>query len=382
MNWRTYAHPFGKDRFSGLNGVIWGILVTLLLITVKSNYDFTAAYYPQASPVFLILKTVFMWLLLIILYPLFRFFANRIIITSLGKDWYKFLFHVVISMGLMVFASIMLRIMTGLWFQDLTGFIVETRREMVNSGGMVLLLYWFVIALEFLEENFRKLESVIEDKNQLVRQLNVANVQRLDAQLRPHFLYNTLSMISSNLYTSPERAVILLEKLKNLFQKSFVYQETQLIPLKEELEFTTDYLDLEQNRFIDSLQVVYEVDNSLGEFPVPNMILQPLVENAIKHGLVKMESKGVIRITIQKSSRHIVLSVEDNGPGFSSMCPGNTDEVPLGIGLTNIRDRLVTLYGPDAELIIGSSELGGAKMGIKLPATSALYHDENITGRR
>lgn len=177
-----------------------------------------------------------------------------------------------------------------------------------------------------------------------------AQMQMLRAQLQPHFLFNSLNTIASLTRTAPEKAEAVTEDLAEVFRYSLQTGSLDTVPLHEELNTTRLYLNIERARFGERLIVDEQVDEAAKLRPVPALLLQPLVENAVKHGLGRTEAPCRIVISAVAMNRGLKLSVTDDGPGFES-----TDLaviLPRGIGLQNVAKRLEAMYGRRAEFTI------------------------------
>jgi two-component system LytT family sensor kinase len=187
----------------------------------------------------------------------------------------------------------------------------------------------------------------------------------LSSQINPHFLFNTLNTVSALIRIDPDTARGVVLKLSNILRRLLRKHET-FVPLREELSFIDDYLDIEVARFgHDNLDIVKEIDEVTLETFIPSMLLQPMVENSLKHGLApKLEGGRILLRTTSKNGR-LQIEIADNGVGISE------EKMPHvyveGIGLSNVRERLRVLYGEDFQLDIESSEGQGTTIRIDVP---------------
>ena len=235
------------------------------------------------------------------------------------------------------------------------------------QGGIVR--YWAVIALQALyrsQQNAKIRErEAFELKmraSELAQQLATAQLSSLKMQLQPHFLFNTLGAIMVLIQQQKTaQAEGMVEKLGDLLRLTLDDVETQEVPLWRELEFLRLYLSIEQVRFEDRLRVRI-APTALSEVLVPHMVLQPIVENAIRHGLGQSEEAVTVEVTATSSNGSVHLIVSDDGPGLVSPKAGRT-----GIGLTNIRNRLARLYGESAHLALEPGAGRGVRVTITLP---------------
>jgi LytS/YehU family sensor histidine kinase len=184
-------------------------------------------------------------------------------------------------------------------------------------------------------------------------------------QINPHFLFNTLNSIAALVYVNPRAADEMLGDLSQLLRRSLNSMEEQEISLAHELEFIGAYLGIEQKRFGQRLRLEQSVPDELRKALVPALILQPLVENAIRHGIEPRRGPGLISIEAKQEDKHLHLIVRDDGRGLTdadSTSPGRR-----GIGLVNIQARLLGLYGSDQSFSFGRAEPQGCRVDIHLP---------------
>ena len=173
-----------------------------------------------------------------------------------------------------------------------------------------------------------------------------SELSALKAQLNPHFLYNVFNTISASVPPEQEQTRELIAKLSDLFRYQLKASKLDLVPLREELEFVKKYLDLEKARFENRLQVHIDVPSELLETPIPPMILQPLVENSVKHGLSSLVEGGEINIQVQNKANKIVFEVKDTGVGVQD----KSKLFGVGVGLTNTKLRLEKQYGTELKI--------------------------------
>lgn len=208
------------------------------------------------------------------------------------------------------------------------------------------------------------------DAVQLQKHLAEARLNALRMQINPHFLFNTLHVISDHFEENPRAARRMIARLSEILRYSFDSTEAREATLSQELHFLDGYLDIQRFRFEDRLQVEIDVPLELREALVPTLILQPLVENAIKHGISQIEGQGRISIKAWKKEDALHMSVSDNGPGANATHghkhPSN------GIGISNTIERLETLYGAEQKFSIEAPPSGGFIAYITLP-----YHTSN-----
>ena len=203
---------------------------------------------------------------------------------------------------------------------------------------------------------------------QLQAQLADARLSALRMQLNPHFLFNTLHAVSALVERDPRGVRRMIARLSELLRTSLDEADEPEVPLQRELTFTERYLDVIRIRFQGHLDVDMHADDDVRDALVPNLILQPLVENAIKHGISKLSSGGYIEVTATREGERVIISVRDNGPDVSLDKPPS----PHSLGLRNTRARLAALYGPVQSLTLKHAEGGGLIAEVSLP-----YHTQN-----
>ncbi len=247
------------------------------------------------------------------------------------------------------------------------------------QGGVVR--YWAVIALQAVyrsQQNAKVRErEAFELKvqtSELAQQLAAAQLSALKMQLQPHFLFNTLGAIIvliQQQQTVPAEAMV--ARLADLLRLALDDVDAQEVPLWRELEFLRLYLSIEEVRFKDRLQVRIAADPGLSDALVPHMVLQPLVENAVRHGLGQSEEAVTIDVSATTRDGSLVLIVSDDGPGLQ---PPRLEHP--GIGLVNTRSRLGRLYGDGANLVAENTAPHGARVTISLPLRST--REEAVCG--
>ena len=234
-----------------------------------------------------------------------------------------------------------------------------------------LMIFIAVLAAGFAREYFVRYQA---RQDQAVRlqaraavletQLAEAKLEALRMQMNPHFLFNTLHAVSTLVDRDPDGVRRMIAKLGSLLRTTLRGGTEPEVPLERELDFLEDYLEIMQVRFQGRLEVDFDVDPGLLPARVPNLILQPLVENAVKHGVGEVEGPARISVEATAEDGTLVLRVLDTGPGPTD--PGTAPE-EAGIGLRNVCERLAQLYGGEAELRLEPRPQGGACAEVRLP---------------
>jgi len=229
---------------------------------------------------------------------------------------------------------------------------------------LALLVYAVVLALTGAVLHFRETRERELRLARVEAQLAEARLLALSAQLRPHFLFNTLHTIGQ-LWRSgrADDADAVLDRLGAMFHRVTRSTSRVAIPLGEELELVGDYLAIEQARFRDRLRARVVAPTDTLDCPVPPLILQPLVENAVRHGISAASSAGVVEVSARRDDGRLILTVRDDGPGVGAApaSPG------AGMGLRNARERLAQLYGSAARLHVSDAPGGGALVRVEIP---------------
>lgn len=228
-----------------------------------------------------------------------------------------------------------------------------------------MVVYWVIIAVSHALDAGARARFREMHESQLESQLAQAELQALKMQIHPHFLFNALHTVGTLVRTGESsRAVQVLGRLGDLLRRMLDGAATQEVPLREELEFARNYLAVEQARFPDRLRVTWAVDSSVLEASVPHLVLQPLLENAIRHGIATSATAGALTVEARRSGAMLHLTVYDDGPGVEqrSQTPDG-----WGVGLANIQHRLTRLYGDHSGLEVTNREHGGASAHVFLP---------------
>ena len=233
------------------------------------------------------------------------------------------------------------------------------------NAALDVLVYWSLVGLCQAITNFRRSQERDRRAAALEARLASAKLQALRMQINPHFLFNTLNSIAALLYSNPRAADEMLGDLSKLLRRSLDTMEEQVIPLAQELEFIRAYLGIEQKRFAERLRVELNVPDELMKAFVPALILQPLVENAIRHGIEPQRAPGLICIEAKQEGNQLHLIVRDNGHGLPPANPNPSGR--RGIGLPNTQARLKELYGGNHSFSVGKAEPHGYRVDIRFP---------------
>src|SRR5436190_3221986 len=235
---------------------------------------------------------------------------------------------------------------------------------------VTLVIYWAIV-LAHLSWGYyqRSLERELQ-ASALATELVRTRLEVLRMQLNPHFLFNTLHTISALIHENPEDADRIVARLSELLRVSLEQSDTQEVPLRQELSFLERYLEIEQVRFQDRLSVELDIESGLDDILVPSLILQPLVENAIRHGIAPREDMGRLKIAARRLNGMQELKVGDNGPGLPET---EVASHPEGVGLSNTRSRLSHLYGANHQFQLTPAPGGGLEVTLLIPCRTETH---------
>lgn len=233
--------------------------------------------------------------------------------------------------------------------------------------------YWLIIGIYYLFDYYRKYQlreqeaSALQLKtSQLEQQLTQAQLDALKMQLHPHFLFNTLNAIGVLMNEDVGKANRMLVRLSDLLRMTLDSRGAQSIPLHQEVDFLKRYLEIESIRFEDRLQVQWDVSPDVLAVLVPNLILQPIVENAIQHGIAPLADAGKLFIRAYLQNGQLVIEIEDDGPGIDP----EAVRTSTGIGLANVEARLEQHYGTAYDLQFSTQKPRGTVVQFVLPSAT------------
>jgi two-component system, LytTR family, sensor kinase len=234
--------------------------------------------------------------------------------------------------------------------------------------ALVVLASVLAVATPIKIWNSARIEHRLQEQEKL---LLAAKIEALKSQINPHFLFNTLASISSLIRSEPETARTLIIKLSGLLRR-LIRSHQHFVTLREELEAIDEYLDIEHIRFGARLRIDKQVDAGCYDVVMPSMLLQPIIENSIKHGLARKVGPGsiVIRSWREPGQARAVLEIEDDGMGF--LVDRLDEPMSTGIGLANVRERLHVIYGATSQLTLTSEPGHGTRVRIEIPELAAV----------
>jgi two-component system, LytTR family, sensor kinase len=312
---------------------------------------------PWAQVLFVSMSEAYLWAVatVIIFWLAWRFPFRR------GRLAWSVPVHVVAAVGLSFMRTVVLvgvshRVDFLRERPVMTAFLAHVHQYIL----FYCLLLGVGLALDYYHR-YRERERTAE---RLQAGLNEARLQALKMQLHPHFLFNTLHAISSLIPAEAQPARRMVARLGDLLRTSLDHEATQEVTLREELEFLQPYLEIEQIRLGDRLDLRMEIDPAVLEARVPHLVLQPLVENAVRHGIAPRVEGGWIEISAVSRDGALALTVRDDGPGLAAH-EGAAGQ--NGIGLANVRARLEQLYGEDHRFELENGSDGGLTITLLIP---------------
>lgn len=359
--------------------VIWTVATLLGCFSTFQATQLVRFFSEKPTPFWVLLGlNVGYWWAWALLAPIVLSLARRFPFE--GGRWRRSLPVHVVAVLVLTFAHILMTeavhyaIVTGLWGEPARApWWTRVTRTFVMSFDWEMMTYWAIVGFWHAATYYGEAQARTLRESQLETRLAEAQLQALQRQLHPHFLFNTLNGISALMHRDVEAADQMLARLSDLLRLALDQRGAQVITLKEELEFLEKYLEIEQARFGDRLTVRYEVDPMLLDAQVPNLLLQPLVENSVRHAVAVRREPGVIEIRARREGDELALSVQDNGPGLRN---GQQAAWTAGVGLSNTRSRLEHLYGAAQRISFAEPPGGGLVVTVTLPFRP-LDEDEN-----
>jgi signal transduction histidine kinase len=352
------VYPLRREWSLKRLAIIFGVYTTyvlMLLIQTFFNYKWRGAQPPWALEISYLAVWSYTWALLT---PLLFTFSRRYPIArkhTIRNIVYHFFFGIVLvtihRTILLSFAILILEAPAPPIGDSLSAKLFFMLHH-ISDG---LFTYTFILAIHQAFLYFR--ES--QDRE---FQLQQAELQTLKTQLHPHFLFNTLNAIAALVYVSPPAATRTISQLSDLLRFTLHNNKTQEVTLKEELDFLRKYLQIQQTLLQERLDVDWAIDPETLDALVPNMILQPLVENSIRHGIAPKEGGGRIEIFSRRVNDQLLLEIRDDGVGAPSITKKGA-----GIGLTNSRTRLEHLYGEAQKFDVKTPAHGGWCVTMLIP---------------
>jgi signal transduction histidine kinase len=296
------------------------------------------------------------WAAFALLTPAFLWLCARFPLTGRGR-WRSFPVHFV--------AAPVLATLQVFLYWGIRSLIDLGRTDFVPAAVTAYWKYWVIMGLLHGVAYARLYAREQRAAAELRAQLTTAQLDRLKAQLQPHFLFNTLNSIAVLMQDDVPRARAMLLRLSDMLRAVVTSSGEQLVPLARELAFIGQYLDIQQMRFGERLEVGMDIGVDPERELVPHFLIQPLVENAVQHGIAPAEQGGTVTVRARRDPGQLCIEVTD----VPRVPAGRgADEAGPGVGLSNPRDRLAALYGGRAKLTITPVGGGGTRVRVSLPA--------------
>ncbi|HYY58650.1 MAG TPA: histidine kinase [Pyrinomonadaceae bacterium] len=314
--------------------------------------------------------------------PLVLWLARRFTIER-PRRLRPFLIHLSAGIFIAVLHLGIYLLLLQLFFGDAThsfSSLLSFKLTLVAELHFNFLLYWAIVGISHALNYYRQKRERELKAAQLETRLAQAQLDALRLQLHPHFLFNTLNTISVLMLKDVKAANAMLLRLSELLRVLIRKSDRHEVPLSQEMEFLKSYLEIEKTRFNDRLTVRINVDPAALKARVPVLILQPIVENAIRHGIAPRAAAGLIEISAERVHEAVRLQVRDNGPGLPK---GSSVDSDGSIGLSNTRTRLEQMYGAKHRFELRNADEGGLVVSITLPfcraddSASAMNEDGN-----
>jgi two-component system, LytTR family, sensor kinase len=367
--------------------IIFGAWTLLgLLVTTQDYIGYLGMEKSFSWWAFLLLELPFAYLWAALTLLILRL-ADRFRIER--KHWFRNLvIHLLISAALAVSIRAIHNLIFQLGFNPFNSPItlLNFLRSIFVFFDYYMMIYWIIIifshALNY-QKQYRdehvKAAHLIAELAQKQQQVTQAQLQALKMQLNPHFLFNTLNAIAALQLTNIDAANSMLTRLGSFLRLTLDNSGAQEVSLQKELEFLNCYLEIEHIRFQDRLAVNMQIEQQTLDARVPNLLLQPIVENAIRHGIARQPGLGRISIRADRRGDMLHLQVADNGPGLDE---GGRNGVKIkeGLGLSNTRARLEQLYGQRYRFELRNRDEGGAEADLEIPFELADCEGEQVEG--
>jgi two-component system, LytTR family, sensor kinase len=350
--------------YSSVRRLLLRLAVIFAAWTLYALFSASQGYLSRAYSQPVNFKPAFLYALLeshtwAVLTPFVLWLGGRFLIRT-KNWWYTVPLQIVCAIAFaFVHTQVFVRLLPLIGYRTSPYMASTLFRARLHSD---FLIYWLLVGLSHALDNYRKYQERELRATQLEARLAQAQLQALKMQLQPHFLFNTLHAISALVHMDVEAADRMITRLSEFLRITLDSVGVQEVALKTELESLDKYLEIEQVRFGSRLMVMRSVSPDVLDLLVPNLILQPLVENAVRHSIAARAAGGRVEIRARREKDALVLDVLDDGPGAPA---GSFRE---GVGLTNTRARLETLYGKTQTMDLYSDPGDGFRVRLSIPA--------------
>ena len=347
--------------------LVAGVATALGIFSTFQAYSYVRLFTerPASFPTLMVLNMTF-WYCWAMLVPPMVWVARRFRFSR--SAWLKSAAIHVAAVGVFVFLHAVLTVtLRGpilTWMGRDWSWLPAFQQLFFLNFDWEMMVYWGVIGMSYAFDFNRDAQAQALTSAQLETRLAQAHLQSLQRQLHPHFLFNTLHTISALMHKDAEKADAMLAQLSDLLRLTLEQVGTQEVPLKEELDFVDKYIEIERTRFGERLQFQRDIDPETLDASIPNLLLQPLVENAIRHGIAQKVGGGRVQVSAKRIAHELCLTVQDTGPGLSQQ---KLSALHTGVGLTNTRSRLEHLFGSRHQFEFQEPTEGGLVVKIVIP---------------
>ncbi len=343
--------------------IVWAAWTLFALFSASQNY-LSRAYsaHVEWKPAFLYaLIDAYPWAALT---PLVFLVAGRLVVRR-ANWWYAVPLLLAAGVGFaLLHLALFVRLLPWIGYRTSPRMVQSLFLARFHSD---LLACWVLYGIRHAMEYYRQYRLREWKASRLEAELAVAQLEVLKMQLQPHFLFNTLHAISALMYRNVEGADRMISRLSDFLRLTLDSAGVQEVTLQREMEYLDKYLEIEQVRFGDRLQVHRRISPETLDLLVPNLVLQPLVENAVRHGIAPRAAGGRIEVAARIEQGALTVEVLDDGPGPAG-------EIREGLGLSNTRARLEHLYGSGCRLELGGGPHGGFQARLTIPAHAKATH--------
>jgi signal transduction histidine kinase len=347
---------------------IFGLATVLGFFSALQAYNYVSMFSEKAQPFGVLLAlNVTYWYAWALLVPGILWMART---YRFGRQTWKravpmHIVGVLIATFLHAMLSVTARVAIMAWMaeRNLDWWLIVRERFFLYFDWEMM-TYWAVVGFSHAVDFYRESQERELAGAQLQARLAEAQLQALQRQLHPHFLFNTLHTISALMHRDVDAADEMLARLSDLLRLTLDGGNMQIVPLKDELDFVRKYLDIERTRYGDRLQVLIEAEPDTLDAAVPNFVLQPLVENALRHGIAPKVGGGRVEIDVRRDGDRLLLVVRDDGAGVK---PERLQAAREGVGLANTRSRLSHLYGDQHAFDFQATNGQGVVVTIAIP---------------
>ncbi|PEN13773.1 histidine kinase [Longibacter salinarum] len=383
MNRRFFRQSF-RHEWGVIFGA-WGLFLALLIVRSMLDADRSEPVF-QSGQAMAWFFEYFAWALVT---PVVFWLCLHLGRNGRWKPWQRVAAHFVAGLTVIVLMDVYTDLLRQYVF-ELRNPVDTIMASLKNSMDDVLslrvlwefMLYVTILSIGFARAYYMRLQDRRLQATELRADLTEARLQALRMQINPHFLFNTLNAVAGLVERDPKGVRTMVARLSALLRHTLDSSGRDEVTLSREMDVLSDYLAIMHVRFSDRLRVKTDIDDDVRAALVPDLILQPLVENAIKHGISRRETPGEVRISARRTGPYLRLTVEDDGDGSGDTLMGDgIPDTSSGIGLKNVRERLERLYGEDHRISLRPTTAGGLAAQIWLP-----FHEEPVevpeTGER